>query len=305
MWWLYLLVFGSLLAGVVLALVWWLIWGRKAALPAGPVRGFTFAAGLLVLLGEIVVRFVGANILLPFELPRFLGNWYADYRFISPLLIGILGLVLLSFPVQERGGRGAADLTPRSPVSFARPRWFIAPSVLLVLILLITIIAGAVSQPEESSGRYMMYAVELGGERSAGTSIYGWFYSVPSLIVTGVLMAMTIVALFLVARPALVEDRALDTDVRTIRTRNIVAAGTGALLLHLSLIFSSLAGTASIRGSFATSEGPVRFWTSFSALGPALITASMLCAAFGVALWASVALSAIPAPRRAGVTVGS
>ncbi len=304
MWWLYLLVFGSLLAGIVLALVWWLIWGRKAALPAGPVRGFTLAAGLLVLLGEIVVRFVGAYILLPFELPHFLGDWYRDYRFVSPLVIGILGLALLSFPVQARGGRGAAELTRRSPVSFARSRWFIAPGVLLALILLITILAGAASQPEESTGRYMMYVVDLGGERSAGTSIYGWFYSIPSLILTGVLIAATIVALFLIARPALAEDRLLDIHVRTIRTRNIVAAGTGALLLHLSLIFSSLAGTASIRGSFATSEGPVRFWTSFSALGPALITGSMLCAAFGVALWASVALAAIPAPRRASVTVG-
>lgn len=71
------------------------------------------------------------------------------------------------------------------------------------------------------------------------------------------------------------------------------------------MIFIDLAGTASIREMFATSEGPVRFWTSFSALEPALNVASMASAAFGVALWASVALTGMPGRRHSTITAGS
>lgn len=303
MWWLYLEVFGSMLMGIVLALVWWFIWGRKMTLPVGSAGGFAVAAGLLALLHETVMRFVGSAILLPFQLPRFLSDGYMNYRFAGPLLIGILGLVLLAFPVHSRGGRGVAELTRRSPVSFARARWFIAPGVVLALILLMSILAGAASQPDPSTGRYTMYLVDLGGEMSMGTSIYGWFYSVPAMILTGVVIMVAITALSLLARPALAEDRPRDIRMRTIRARNIVVAGTGALVIHLSLILDALAGTASIRSQFATSEGPMSSWTSFAALEPSLVTASELCAALGVALWTSVALAAVPAARRASAPV--
>lgn len=303
--WLYLWVFGSLVAGIIVALVWWLTWGRKAVLPVGPLGGFTLAAGLLALLGEVVTRLMGASILLPFDVPRSLSVWYWDYRFAIPLVLGILGVVLLAFPVQARGGRGAAELTRRSPVSFGRARWFVAPGALLALVLLITFVAGAASQPDPTTGQYTMYFVDLGGERGMGSSIYGWFFSVPSLILTGILIVVSIVGLSLIARPALAEDREWDIRVRTIRTRNVVVAATGALLLHLGLILSSLAGTASVRTMFPSSEGTVTFWTTFSALEPVFIASSILCAALGVALWATVALSGIPSRRRVPVTVGS
>lgn len=300
---LYLWVFGSLVAGIVLALVWRLVWGHKPALPVGSVSGFTLAAAFLAVLSEIAIRLMDVSFLLPFDVPRYLSERYRDYGYTIPLLLGILGLVLLAFPVRARGGRGAAELTRRSLVSFVRGRWFAPPSVLLALILFITITAGAASQPDHETGRYTMYFVDLGGERGMGTGIYGWFYSIPAMILTGILIVVTIVGLFLVARPPLAEDREQDICVRTTRCRNIIAAGTGALLLHLGLIFSSLAGTASVRSVFTTSEGPVKFWTTFSALEPTFIVASMLCAALGAALWVSIGLSAIPSRQRVQATV--
>lgn len=78
----------------------------------------------------------------------------------------------------------------------------------VILILLLTIVAGRASQPEESTGRYTMYFLDLGAGNSVGTGIYGWFYSIPSLILTGILILSTVVSLFLIARPALAEDRA-------------------------------------------------------------------------------------------------
>jgi hypothetical protein len=119
-------------------------------------------------------------------------NWYADNRFAIPLWLGILGLVMLIFPVQARNGHGAADLTPRTVVSFARGWWFVTPAVVGAFILILTFAAGPVSVSEEEPGRFDMYYVDLGGGRGMGTSIYGWFYSVPALILTGLLIAIAV-----------------------------------------------------------------------------------------------------------------
>lgn len=306
---LYLWVFGSFVAGLVLAAAWWAVWGRRDALPRGAVSSVTAVAGLLVLLGVLVTRLMGAPMLLPFDLSGPVVDWYRDYRFAALLLLGIVGSALLVLPVRRRGGGGAADLTRRSPLTFARPRWFVAPGIVLSCVLALTIVAGAASEPDETTGRSTMYVVDLGGERSMGTSIYGWFYSVPALVCIVVLVAVTLAGMALVARPALRDDRELDVHVRSIRTRTIVVAATGTLVLHLSQILGSLAGTASARSGFATSEGHVWFWTSFSALEPALTAASVLCAASGVALWGTVALSGITArrhvPAAPGALVGS
>lgn len=302
---LYLFVFGSLVAGIVLALVWWLIRGRKAGRLVGAVSGFTLAAGLLVLLGNLVERMLGASILLPFDVPRALVRSYMDGRFTFSLLLGILGVVLLTFPIRSRRGQGAAELTRRTPMSFLRPRWLVAPGIILALILPITLIAGNISQPDPETGRYMVFMMELGGERAMGTSIYGWFYSIPALILLAILIAIATVSVFLISQPALAEDRERDIRERTTRTRNILAAGTGALLLHLGMIFSSLFATASVRSSFLVGDEHVRFETTFAAFAPAFQVASLLSVTLGVALWTTVLLSAIPLRRRLSDAVRS
>ncbi len=302
---LYLLVFGPLAAGLILAFVWWLLWGRKAALPLGAARGFTLAAGLLALLGEFTVRLADVSMFLPLHVPRAFWLWYNDNQFAVPLLLGILGAILLTFPVRSRRGQGTAELTRRTPASFIRAGWFTAPGVVLAFILLITVLAGGASRPDSETGRYMTYWVEPGAQLGMGTRIYGWFYSVPALILAGVLTAVIIVSLFLIARPALEVNRERDIRERTIRARNVITGGTGALLLHLGLIFHSLSATSSMRGEFATAHGPVTITPPFSAFGPAFDGASIVCAVFGVALWAIVAFSAIPSLRRERGAVGS
>lgn len=231
--------------------------------------------------------------------------WYIDYRFTVPLLLGILGLALLAFPAHARTGRGAAELAPRTPTSFGRRWWFAVPAVLVALIVLTTIIAGTASSPEPTTGRYAVYFVDIGGEGSMGTTIYGWFYSLPCLILLAILLALAYLDLFLISRPVLGHERGPDVHVRTARTRNVLAVTTGALLVHLGLILESLAGTASMRGQFTAVDGTATSWTTFAALQPVLLGASFVALALGVVLWTSVILSAIPSRQRAAVLASS
>ena len=295
--WFNFLVMGPFVAGIVLALVWRLTGGRKSGLLADGI-GVSVVAGLVLVMGGAAVRLLAGPLPLTLNLPKEFWDWYPDYGYASPMVLGIVGIVIVAFPVRARSGQGTAELAPRTPLSYARGWWFITPAAALALIITFSIAAGAASQPDEVTGRYTLYMVDLGGERAMGTTIYGWFYSVPSLILIGVMFAVAAINLVLIARPALNEDQWRDVHTRAVRTRNVIRITTGALLVHLGLIFGSLAGTASVRSSFSTSEGSVAFWTTFAALQPVLIGASAVAAALGFALWAAVALSAIPTRRR-------
>lgn len=300
----YLLTYGSMIAGAILALAWWAIRGRKTRLPHGTASAFTAIAGLLLVLLAISERSLGTPLLSAVDVPIEFWFWYSDFRYTIPLLLGISGLLLLAVPIRARAGSGTAELTPRTPFSFTRKRWFVAPAVTVVLILVATVLAGAASQPDQETGHYNMYFVDVGGQMSMGTNIYGWYNSAPCLILLGLMSVLVAVDLSLISRPALGDDRERDAQIRAIRTRNVLTVATGALVLHLSVILSSLAGTASIRSSFSTGHGMVSFWTTFAALEPVLRGASVAVAVLGLALWFAVLLSAIPS-RRVRVLVES
>lgn len=297
--WLILQVFDFLLAGLFLALVWWLLSGRRKSLPGGSNRVIPALVGLLLIFGVFVQRLAGAPIILPFEVPIGVSDWYTNGRFTAPLLLGILGLALLAFHAKQRGRRGAATLTPRTPTSFGRWWWFAVPAVMVVFVLLATVIAGIASSPDPATGRYTMYFVEIGGQRGMGATIYGWYYSVPCLILLAILLALAYLDLFLISRPTLGHDHVRDVYARKVRTRNVLAVTTGALLTHFGLILESLAGTSSLRSEFTGAGGKVNSWTAFAALEPVLSVASFVALGLGVTLWATVLLSATPVGRPA------
>ncbi|MGN8552111.1 UNVERIFIED_CONTAM: hypothetical protein OHV15_05965 [Microbacterium sp. SLM126] len=296
--WIWFVVAAPTVGGLV-ALVWWIVRGRRAGLPAGVAAAFTGLAGLLALLVDLLARFVG----LPgFQPPAAVIIWLFDYRAVVPLVVGVIALVLLAIPVHARGAVSSADLAPRSMISFARPWWFVVPTAVLSVIVVVTLAAGVASQPDSETGRYDQVLVD-GGVGAIGTTIYGWFYSVPALIALAVLIVAVCADLYLIARPPLAEDRELDVRTRRTRTRNVLTAAAAAMLLHLAVVFGSLSATASVQGEFTTSEGPAFLWSPIAGLQTVFTVAAYASSICGIALWATVALSAIPARRHAPTPV--
>ncbi|MFE5409338.1 hypothetical protein [Microbacterium sp. NPDC056569] len=267
---------------------------------------FTLLAGLLGVLADVLIRFAAnVSLLVPVYPTMQFVTWYFDNRYILPLVVGILGLVLLAFPVRARRGEGVAELAPRGLFRFTSARWLIAPVAVFALILLITLIAGSASQPDPATRRYDMYIVEITPENTMATAIYGWYYSVPALVATALMAATAAGTLALIARPPLSQDRDLDSQIRARRSRNVITVTTGALLLHLGLILQSLAGTASLAASMPSELGRITLSTPVAAMMPVLTVASYVAAALGVALWATVALTAVGVRQRERVVAGS
>jgi hypothetical protein len=295
---LFFILLGPVGAGIALALLWWLIGAFRRRFAGVALSRHSLVAGLTLVIGGVGSRLLSGALPLVLDVPRPLQDWHADYRFAVPLCLGILGLALLGLPGRTQSVRGAADLKPRTALSFVRGWWFVTPAAALALILTLTLAAGAASEPDDQTGLYTTYQVDLGGGRAMGTSIYGWFFSVPALISLGIMLVVATLALFLIARPALDLDKEQDVYVRTVRSRNVILIGTGALFVHLGLVFGSLAGTASMRSTFSIEDGALAFWTTFAALQPALAVLSSVTAALGFALWTVVALSGVaPRPR--------
>lgn len=302
--WMLIWVLLAPLVGVVLAVAWWLIRGRRLRPLGGAVAVFTVIAGTVGVLVEVSVRVLLAGpILVPFTPSADFAVWYFDYRFTIPVAVGIVGVALLAFPIRSRQGAGIAELAPRGPLRFTRPRWFISPVIVLGLVLLITILLGAASQPNPDTGRYDMYLVDLSMGTTMGTYIYGWYYSLPALIAILALVVAAAVCLALIARPPLAAIRDEDARIRSIRSRNVIVVVTASLVLHLGLILESLARTASLAATVSSDVGRVTLTTPIVAMIPVFTVASYIAVVAGAALFAAVALTGVGARRNAPVMV--
>ncbi|WP_127473548.1 hypothetical protein [Microbacterium sulfonylureivorans] len=297
--WFYAQMFGWLLLGVVLGVTWRLARGRRYALAGGVVAACTGLAVVPVILVEVLPDLL---LMAPINQSPTAVVWYLDNRYLLTILAGILGVALLALPVRRRSSGGSADLAPRSLGTFTDSRRFIAPIIFIAIILIITLTTGALSEADPQTGRYDQIMVD-GGVMAIGTTIYGWFYSVPALIALFGLIAVAAIVLSLIARPAFMEDRETDVRIRWIRSRNVVTAVTATLVLHLGMLFTSLSATASVTGTFATPDGQVSMWSPIAAFGPVFTIAAYFSGIAGVALWTTVALTAIPARRPALVAV--
>ena len=212
--------------------------------------------------------------------------------FAVPLAAGLLAVVVLMLPRIQRPPTGTADLSPRTLTSFVARGWLVALLAVAALVLTVTALAGRASIPDDQ-GRYRHFELELTTGFTAGTDIYGWYFSVPSIILLVLLLLATFVAVRAVANPPLGPGAAGDATVRRWRTRNVVAMSLGALLVHLASILSHLAGTAALSAGFATDVGWVSARPPLVILETPLRFAATGAELVGWFLWFGVLLVAI------------
>lgn len=284
--------FRSIIIGLAIAVVWWLARGRTGRLPTGLTAAVTVTAASLALACLIYLNAAIGFMTLRPPLSEHLPLWVFEMRVLWALAIGILAVALLAIPIGAHTPRGHASLTRRTPFSFGLRWWFAGVTTIVGTIVTISVLAGMASEPDEE-GLWRNYTVDAGSSISFGTRIYGWYYSVPALMLLAALIAVTIVALWLIARPSLSTNPDDDVRMRHLRTRNILAIASGALLVHLGSIFTSLSNTASLRGGAAIGENGWGSWTTpFAAMQPALLYVGLGIGALGYALWFGVLLSA-------------
>ena len=281
----------------VVALVPWLLRAPRTSVATGAVRTSTAVAAGVILLVAIAFALVA---IYPFwlnSLPLETILEEQDWRFVLPLILGLATLVVLAFPIGGNAVRGSAELSRRTPLSFARPWRFVVLGVLILISFGLALAAGSASRRDDR-GHYTLYAVHVGSVTSE-TTIYGWFYSVPCLILLAAVAAVSMADLVLISRPALAAERDRDTAVRRMRCLNVVRVGSGAVLIHLSAVLLSLAGTSSLNTEVSTGTvGLVSVGSSFGALTAALEVTSAVVEALGLALWFSTLLSVFPTPLR-------
>lgn len=216
-----------------------------------------------------------------------------------PLILGIIGIILLSFPARSARMSASAQLTPRTVRTFVRPRQPIALALLVAVALILAVAAGAASETDDL-GRHTQFTITLGTSgTSASTGIYGWYHSLPSLALLAAILVVTTVAWLRIPRPAWSEEIDHDAAVRRTRADNITRVACGAVILHLAVVFTSLRGTASVMLSAPANDlGMISLGTPFAAMEPALFVAATAATVIGLALWMLTALSGIPAGAR-------
>ncbi len=202
-------------------------------------------AGLLIGVGAGWSRLYG----LPYALAGSVGA-----------VAGLVAYSLLprpSWPV-EGNGSIVAELSPRGPTSFARQWVFVLPAAAACALVVGILLAGLFSATDENGLHRVFQRRSLSGWSTEGGRVVdvqyglsssgpfpGWYYGVPVLLATVVLVAAVYWALFLAARaarPASTELFAADTALRTLRTRFIMAASSAALAFQI-------AGLAAISGT--------------------------------------------------------
>lgn len=216
-----------------------------------------------------------------------------------PIVLGIGAIVFLLIRPRAARTVATASLAPRTMRTFTSRAWIFALAGLVLAIVALTWAAGAASVSDDQGYR-TMYVVTVGTAGSVGTTIYGWYYSLPSLLLLAALVALTIFAWWWIPRRAWDGDVDRDTAFRRLQASNIGRAACGALLVHLGVVLSSLAATSELGGVFSSNDlGAVSVGTSFAAIGTLLWWSGEAARVAGLAMWVVIALTGSPARRSA------
>ncbi len=175
-------------------------------------------------------------------------------------IVGLAAFTLLprrSWPVTGNAPV-VAELSPRGPTSFARQWVFVLPAASAAALVVGLLVAGLASATDDNGLYRMFQRRSLGGwgvedgrvvdvqyVLSSSGPFPGWYYGVPVMICTVLLVATVYWSLHRIARaprPATADLFAVDTALRALRTRFVMTASSAALAFQV-------AGLALITGS--------------------------------------------------------
>lgn len=283
-----------LVFGAVLAVGIWIARRRGETGLGGRLGVLTVVGGLLPVLVYCGNAIVAAA---PHGLSYTVMLDIEETRFLSPLVAGLLAVTVLSLRGPRRPVEPGAGVVRRTAFTFAPTNWIVTLIAFTVVTIALTVTTGLASSPD-SAGHYTAFTVPA-GTVGGGTTIYGWFFSIPALVLLLALLAATWAALALIAHPPLRGTREHETAVRRARSRNTALVATAAIAFHLAAILDSLARTSRLAVTVPSqSAGDVTVQTSFAALTPALSVSSVVISCLAVALCLSVVLTAVPKPVR-------
>ncbi|MFJ2504693.1 hypothetical protein [Microbacterium sp. NPDC087592] len=294
----------------VVAVVWLVVRGR-------PRRTEPLAASVQSLLDAarrravIAVVFSGVVIVALFLAGSFLQSLAGLPIALAPALGGSAGLLLYSATppravVVASGAAREASLTPRTPLSFVPPvgTGLLAAAVILQVAFLI--FTGVTSSPD-GSGRYRTIAFQTADSASASSPYPGWFYGVPLLVATVVLVAATFLALWRVSStPALPQRERADVDAGWRRATNRIILAVGGAMLLLQFGGTALQSGSAMHNTYF--EGVPPIWDvlgqTLAGAGLALMIGSIVVLTLAT-LWAftlpdaALAAGAPAGPRNA------
>ncbi|MGP9538584.1 hypothetical protein ACT3SP_11265 [Brachybacterium sp. AOP43-C2-M15] len=267
---------------------------RRSALLTVTAAGVASLAVIAIRGGAVGAMHSPAFSAYPFEL-------LATVRYLLPLALGVLVVLALAVPAPQEGSVGAS-LARRTWSSFVPRAWTAVVLGVLGVVLAVTVAAGLASRPDEE-GRYTRY--DFGFDSSSmSTDFYGWHHSSGPLLCLVLLLAVTVAAWTVIARPPHPAERAdleEDVDRRRLRSTNVARIATGAMLLHLATVLGDLAGTAA--SSLTASAGSGEHFRSvppFASLAPLMELGALLAGAIGLGLWVFTTLSALRGTRPRG-----
>lgn len=282
------------LIGVLAGIAIGLILTRSRSAPTGAGTTVAVLAGAIPAVVQGLVTGLAATGTGPMD-----GSVPATQRLLLtvPLGLGTLAVLALALPPPVRPEEpeeitlSSTDGAPRTVGGFLPRGWQIVLALLGGLEILVAVIAGRASELSES-GHYLLYAITLGDTRAV-TTIYGWYFSIPSLIILAVLMIVTVAALSHVVRRSAPGTNHVAGEARRARCRDIAEVATGGLLVHLGLVLHFLGETAALWLDASLGMNGPSAGTSLAALGPVLTIGGIAADVGGIALWTAVATRAL------------
>ncbi len=196
-----------------------------------------------------------------------IGSWWPRGYGLPYALAGSAAAVfgLLTYTLYPRpawspgsGGRTVAELTPRVPAAFARQWVFVLPLVSAVALILGLLLTGLYSSTDEKGLHRVFQRRSLSGwgvengqvvdvqyNLSSTGPFPGWYYGIPVMIGTILLIGVVYWSLRRItraARPASPDLFDTDTTLRSLQTTFVMAASSAALAFQV-------AGLAAITGN--------------------------------------------------------